>query len=57
MIDDSIILHDRDDFFKKRLKDMKNRLLQLGSKKVVLDDRTWYWNLKPDIRPGEAIEL
>ncbi len=36
---------------------LKNRLIQLGSKKVILDDDTWYWNLKPDIEAGEIIEL
>ncbi len=57
MIDASVILYDKDDFFKKRLKEIKNRLLQLGSKKIVLADKTWYWNLKPDITQGEVIEL
>ncbi|VVB88657.1 Nucleotidyltransferase domain protein [uncultured archaeon] len=57
MIDASIILYDKNNFFKNRLKELKNRLLQLGSKKVVLEDKTWYWNLKPDIAPGEVIEL
>lgn len=57
MIDASVILYDKNDFFKNRLKEMKKRLLQLGSKKIVLEDKTWYWNLKPDSTPGEVIEL
>ena len=57
MIDASIILYDKNDFFKNRLKELKKRLLQLGSKKIVLEDKTWYWNLKPDSTPGEIIEL
>lgn len=57
MIDTSIILYDKNNFFKNRLKELKKRLLQLGSKKVVLEDQTWYWNLKPDSAPGEVIEL
>ncbi len=57
MIDHSIILYDTDDFFKNRLSELKNRLDQLGSRKVLLDDGTWYWNLKPDIEAGEIIEL
>jgi len=57
MIDDSIILYDKDNFFKNRLKELKKRLLQLGSKKVVLEDNTWYWELKPDIAPGEVFEV
>jgi hypothetical protein len=57
MIEHSIILYDTDNFFKNRLSELKNRLDQLGSKKVILDDSTWYWNLKPDIVAGEIIEL
>ncbi len=57
MIDASVILYDKDGFFKSRLNQLKKRLLQLGSKKVVLEDKTWYWKLKPDITPWEVIEL
>jgi predicted nucleotidyltransferase len=57
MLDASIILYDKGDFFKNRLKDLEKRLLKLGSKKVILEDKTWYWNLKPDSVPWEVIEL
>ncbi len=57
MIDGSIILYDKNNFFKNRLKELKKRLLQLGSEKIVLKDKTWYWNLKPDGAMGEVIEL
>lgn len=57
MIDDSIILYDKNDFFKSRLKELKKRLVHLGSKKVVLKNKTWYWQLKPDIQAGEVLEL
>lgn len=57
MINGSVILYDKDDFFKNRLKELKNKLLQLGSKKIILDDDTWYWELKPDMIFGEIFEL
>ncbi|MBU4373504.1 MAG: nucleotidyltransferase domain-containing protein [Candidatus Methanoperedenaceae archaeon] len=57
MIEDSIILYDKDDFFRNRLKAMKNRLQQLGSRKFILKDNTWYWQLKPDMKAGEILEL
>jgi hypothetical protein len=57
MLDASVILYDKNNFFKNRLKELNKRLLQLGSKKIVLEDKTWYWNLKPDSAPGEVIEL
>lgn len=57
MIEDSIILYDQDSFFKNRLKDIQKRLFELGSKKIILEDRTWYWKLKPDLEPGEVFEV
>ena len=42
---------------KSRLKALKERLNALGSKRVALADGTWYWDLKPDWKPGEIIEL
>lgn len=57
MLDASKILYDKDGFFKKRLDELRVRLSQLGSKKVILEDKTWYWNLKPNMSPGEEIEL
>ena len=40
-----------------RLKTLKERLNVLGSKRVTLPDGKWYWDLKPDWKPGEIIEL
>ena len=40
-----------------RLKSLKVRLNVLGSKRVTLPDGNWYWDLKPDWKPGEIIEL
>lgn len=57
MIEASVILYDKNGFFKKRLDEMKSRLLKLGSRKIVLDDNTWYWRLKPDLTAGEIVEL
>jgi len=30
---------------------------ELGSKKVFLEDGTWYWKLKPDLKFGEIFEI
>ena len=57
MIEDSIILLDRNDFFKKRLKELRRRLNLLGAKKIFLEDGSWYWDLKPDLLAGEVFEL
>lgn len=53
MVEDGVILHDRNDFFARKLKEMRKRLKELGSKRVRLDDGTWYWDLKP----GEVFSL
>lgn len=57
MVEDVKILYDRDDFFAKRLKKMKERLRELGSKRIQLKDGTWYWDLKPDLKSGEVFTL
>jgi len=57
MIEDSIILYDKNDYFKKRLSLLKERLSILGSKKISLEDGTWYWDLKPELKMGEEFIL
>jgi predicted nucleotidyltransferase len=55
--DHGIILLDKGSILKKELKKIKKRLKELGSKKVMLENGRWYWDLKPDWKPGEIIEL
>lgn len=57
MIEESIILHDRGGYFARRLEALKERLATLGSRRVHLEDGTWYWDLKPDLVLGEVFEL
>jgi len=56
MVEDARILYDRQDFFSRRLDRLKKRLDELGAKRVRRGN-AWYWDLKPDYRPGEIIEL
>jgi predicted nucleotidyltransferase len=42
---------------RKRFKSLRKRLAELGTKKVILEDGSWYWDIKPDWKPGEAVEL
>jgi len=57
LIEDAVILFDRNDFFKERLEALKRRLRELKSEKVELKDGGWYWILKPDLKFGEVFEL
>jgi len=56
MIEDSIIIYDKDDFFKRVLARLRKRLEELGSERVWIGEK-WYWKLKPDIKFGEVFEI
>jgi len=57
VLDDGIILLDKNEILAQELKKIRARLKELGSKKVFLENGKWYWNLKPDWKPGDIIEL
>jgi hypothetical protein len=57
VLDHGIILYDREEVLQKKLEALRKRLKELGARRVVLEDGTWYWDLKPDWKPGEVIEL
>lgn len=56
MVEDAIIAYDKDDFFKNILENVRNKLKELGSKRISMGKR-WYWILKPDYRFGEVIRI
>ena len=55
--EEGIILLDRGRIFRRRLDHIRRRLKELGSKRIFLPDGTWYWDLKPDWKPGEEFKL
>lgn len=57
MVEDARILYDRDGFFAGVLASLRQRLAELGARRVYLDDGRWYWDLKPDYRFGEIFEI
>ena len=54
MTEDSIILYDRDMFFKNLMDALKKRLGELGAKRVFRAN-AFFWDLKPDYKPKENI--
>jgi predicted nucleotidyltransferase len=56
MVEDARVLYDRDGVFKQRINRLRQRLTQLGAKRIWKGN-AWYWDLKPDYRPGEVFEL
>ncbi len=57
LVEDGILLVDRGAFFETVLDAMRARMRALGSRRVFLDDGSWYWDLKPDYRFGEVVEI
>jgi predicted nucleotidyltransferase len=56
MIDEARIFFDKGGFFASVLEKVKKRLEELGAKRVRVG-KMWYWDLKPDYRPGEIFEI
>lgn len=56
LVEEAMLLHD-DGTARAKLDQLRARMKALGSRKIVLDDGTYYWLLKPGLRFGEVIEL
>ncbi len=54
--DDARILMDRDGFLRASLDALSQRLAALGARRVWRGN-AWFWDLKPDYRPGEVFKL
>jgi len=57
IMDHGLILLDEDGFLASKLKKLKEKLAEMGAEKIVLKDGSWAWDLKPDWKPGEVIEM
>lgn len=57
MLSNRIILYDVEEFFQNLMKRLKEALTALGTIRVERPDGTYSWSLKPDITPGERIEI
>lgn len=57
MTEDAVIVFDKNDFMKNVLKSLRRKLRLIGAKRIFLEDGSWYWDLKPDIKRGEVVEL
>jgi len=56
MVEDAVILYDKEEFFKGVLDRLRSKLEELGARKVRLGKK-WYWILKEDYEFGEVIEI
>jgi predicted nucleotidyltransferase len=56
MVEDARILHDPSAFLEQSFDRLRARLGQLGARRIWRGN-AWYWELKPDLRPGEVFRL
>jgi len=56
MVDEAVLLFDRNGFFADVLSKLRDRLHTLGAKRLTLGN-VRYWDLKPDYRPGDVVEF
>lgn len=56
MVEDAKLLFDKGGFFEGVLGRLKKRLRELGARRIWRGN-AWYWDLKPDYKPGDVIEL
>lgn len=56
MTEEAVLLYDKDGFLAGVLERLRRRLRELGARRKRLGNIR-YWDLKPDFRPGEVIEL
>lgn len=53
---DGVVVRD-DGFLEGAISSLRRRLSRLGARRVFLKDGSWYWDLKPDYKFGEVVEL
>jgi len=56
IVEDGVILYDKEGFLANVLKSLKEKLKKAGARKVVTE-KGYYWILKPDIKPPEVVEI
>ena len=56
MIDDARILADERGELRRAIERLRTRLEALGARRIWRGN-AWFWDLKPDYRPGEVFEL
>ena len=56
MVEDARILYDPEGFLAGCFERLRTRLRQLGSRRIRRGN-AWYWELKPDLKPGEVFTL
>jgi predicted nucleotidyltransferase len=56
MVEDARILYDPESVLSRYLTRFRARLAELGARRIWRGEG-WYWDLKPDFKPGEIVTL
>jgi hypothetical protein len=56
MVEDAVIFYDKERFFCQLMGSLRQRLETLGARRLRAG-RVRYWDLKPDLKPGERFEI
>ncbi len=56
MVEESIIVYDRDNFMRKLLEGLRRKLTEMGARRIKTENG-WYWILKPNVKLGEVVEI
>lgn len=56
LTEEARLLYDRDGFLAGVLDRVRASLRRLGSRRIW-QGKSWYWDLKPDFKPGDVIEI
>lgn len=57
IVDHGEVLYDSHGRMAQLLDSFREKMRQFGMKKIVFPDGKWAWDLKPDWRPGEVVEI
>jgi len=57
MLSQRAVLYDKEEFFQKLMRKLKGALEALATVRIERADGTYSWFLKPDLTPGELIEI
>lgn len=54
---DAVILYDKNDFLKNSLNKLQEKLENLKARRIQLPNGSWMWDLKPNLKFGEVVEI
>jgi predicted nucleotidyltransferase len=57
LTEDAVVLEDASGVFRREIGRVRDRLAELGARRVWLGPDRWYWQLTPEIEPGQVITI